>query len=315
MKATRSTTQLANLIVCIILVASVEALAQKVKTVNVSGKAEILMEDAFNIGEIKRRAVDMARIDALEKAFGRVIVQGTNTYIENKDTGERTLTTIKMNSIANSMVRGEMLREQVNKLEWFIREKPGSRGKEQELWLLCEISGEAREVTGTQVNFEAFTMKCDDPLRCKTEVFSNEERMYLAFQSPVNGFLSVFMEDREDEMVYRIFPYSRMSGEFESAVPIRADVEYIFFSERHHRNYFPQLSASTMDPIALGTTKEQLFNRIFVVFSPSPYNKPILKEEGGIKVLTPAAFQQWVLNNQQANRDFQISNIDVVIRK
>lgn len=293
--------------------------AKKAKVINVEGKAEVLLTDAYCIGDIKKRIVDMAKINALENAFGKVIVQGTNTYIENTSTGERTQTNTSMNVIANSMVLGEFVEERVTKLEWVVRDNPSnSTGMGQELWLLCEVDGKAREITGSSVEFEAYTLNCNNPENCQTEVYKNNERLYLDFKTPVDGYLSVFIKDFEEDVVYRVFPYSGMKGQYESAVPVNADQEYVLFSEAHHKQYFPELSTRVMDPVAVQTNKEQLFNRIFVVFSPVPYNKPILTahpEWGGIKTVDFDKFQEWLNKNKGKNPKFQTSNIDIVIKR
>ncbi|MBX2843014.1 MAG: DUF4384 domain-containing protein [Flammeovirgaceae bacterium] len=291
---------------------------KKAKTVKVAGKAEIRIEDAYCIGEIKQRVIDLAKIDALEKTFGKVIVQGTNTYIENINTGEKAATNTQMNVIANSMVRGEFVEENVTKLEWFLRDRENPTGMKQELWILCEIEGKAREMKEADVAFEAKTMNCINPGSCNTEVYHNNERVYLNFQTPVNGYLSVYMQDNEDGIIYRLFPYSKMSGDYESAVPVQADLNYILFSEQHHKTLFPDVSRSILDPISAYTTKEQLFNRIFVVFSPDPYNKPLLDVNhaaGGIKTMDTEKFHQWLNKNKARNTNFQTSNIDIIIKK
>lgn len=306
------------IIIFILSTVSIVNAQKKPKTEKVAGKAEIRVEDSYCIGEIKQRVIDLAKIDALEKTFGKVIVQGTNTYIENVNTGERSATNTQMNVIANSMVRGEFVEENVTKLEWFLRDRQNPTGMKQELWILCEIEGKAREMKEADVAYEVATMNCTNPGACNTEVYQNNERVYLNFQTPVQGYLSVYMQDNEDDIIYRLFPYSKMSGEYESAVPVKADLNYVLFSEQHHKALFPDVSRSILDPISAYTTKEQLFNRIFVVFSPEPYNKPVLEinqAAGGIKTIAPEKFHQWLNKNKARSTNFQTSNIDIIIKK
>ncbi len=291
------------------------AFCQKASLINVSGKAEIRMEEADCIGEARKRVIDAASVDALENAFGRVIVQGTNTYIENIQTGDKVETNTQMNTIGNSMVKGEMVEIEIEKLEWIVRDKANPTGIENELWLLCEIKGKAREIASVESNFEVATLNCADDEKCKTSTFNNQDRIYFSFRSPVGGYLSIFMEDREEDIVYRLFPYSKMDGDFENAVPVQSDQEYVLFSEEHHKDYFPQLSRSMVDPIVAYTTKNQLFNRIFVVFSENEYKKPILdvnQAAGGIKTIATKKFYDWVSKNKR-NSDFQVSNLDITI--
>ncbi|MBT30424.1 MAG: hypothetical protein CMO01_12260 [Thalassobius sp.] len=290
--------------------------AQKAKLVNVSGSAEIRMEEANCIGEAKQRVIDAARINALEKVFGRVIVQGTNTYIENIQSGDRVQTNTQMNTIGNSMVKGEIVEMEIEKLEWITRDQENTTGISNELWLFCEIKGKAREISEAETAFEIFPMNCITE-NCVTSNFHNRDRMYFNFRTPVKGYLSIYMEDNEDGRVYRLFPYSKMNGDMENAVPVKSDVEYILFSEDHHKNYFPDLSRSIVDPIVAYTTKEKLFNRVFVIFSEEEYKKPILEvnpEAGGIKTIDPDRFHKWISQNER-NPKFQVSNLDITISK
>jgi hypothetical protein len=205
----------------------------------------------------------------------------------------------------------------IEKLEWVVREKENPTGIQNELWLLCEIKGKAREIAKTQTSFEVATLNCAIEENCLTSNFKNRDRIYFTFRSPVKGYLSIYMEDREDGMVYRLFPYSKMLGEYENAVQVISDQKYVLFSEEHHKDYFPELSRSTVDPIVAYTTKNQLFNRVFVVFSEEEYSKPILdvnKDAGGIKTIDPAKFYEWVSKNER-NPKFQISNLDITISR
>jgi len=307
---------LKTLFIAILIIITHFSIAQKSKLVNVSGSAEIRMEEANCIGEAKQKVIDAARINALETAFGRVIVQGTNTYVENIQSGNRVETSTRLNTIGNSMVKGEIVEMKIEKLEWLVRDKENATGISNELWLFCEIKGKAREIAETETAFEIYPMNCITD-NCATSNFHNRDRIYFNFRSPVKGYLSIYMEDNEDGMVYRLFPYSKMDGNMENSVAIESDTQYILFSEDHHKNYFPDLSRSIVDPIVAYTTKDQLFNRVFVIFSEDEYKKPILdinQQAGGIKTIDPDRFHKWISQNER-NPKFQVSNLDITISK
>ena len=252
----------------------------------------------------------MAKINALEKAYGRVIVQGTSTYIENITTGEKVKTNTKMNTIANSMVKGEWIKTKSSKLEWVVREK--SNGG-QELWLMCEIRGSARELKENKVDFEVFTMKCNKtPNECKASQFRNGEGLFMHFKTASKGYLSIFME--ESGKVYRLFPYTNMDEAYQNAVPVKADHAYTLFSEQH-KDYFQKSTPDEIMEYLLSTgDKSQLFNRIYVVFSKKSYKKPLLSEgDHGLKTIIPAKFQKWLGANRAIDKSFQVKNIDVTV--
>ncbi len=284
--------------------------AQAQRIISVSGKSQILLNDAYCIGEVKKLAIDKAKIDALEQAYGRVIVQGTSTYIENIRTGEKVKTNTKMNTIANSMVKGEWVKTKSSKLEWVIRKK--SKGG-QELWLMCEIKGSAREIKAGKVDFEVFTMKCNNELnKCKASQFKSGEELYMHFKTASKGYLSIFME--ESGKVYRLFPYTNMHDSYQNAVPVKADQAYTLFSEKHY-DYFKNSTPDEIMEYLMSTgNQSQLFNRVFVVFSKKPFKKPILSENNdGLKIIAPDKFQKWLGANRAVDKSFQVKNIDIIV--
>lgn len=298
-----------TLYVWVFLLTTATAL-QAQRTIAVSGKSQILLNDSYCIGEVKRMAVDKAKINALEKAYGRVIVQGTSTYVENIITGKKVKTNTKMNTIANSMVKGEWVKTKKTSLEWVVREK--TKGG-QELWLMCEIKGSAREIKESKVDFEVYTMNCNtNPDKCKTEQFKSREELYMHFKTASKGHLSVFME--ESGTVYRLFPYPNMHESYQNAVPVKADQAYTLFSEKHYDYFKNSTPDETMEYIMTTGGKPQLFNRIFVVFSKKAFKKPLLSEhETGLKVISPDKFQKWLGTNRAVDPLFQVKTLDITI--
>ena len=76
-------------------------------------------------------------------------------------------------------------------------------------------------------------------------------------------------------------------------------------------------------------SSEKNINRLYVVFSKKPLNKPILKTDGNTKVLLELdkenytlprviksnTFQEWLLKIQQIRDDLVIKNIIISIEK
>ena len=84
-------------------------LSQAQQIVKTSGEAQVEWPDTKSRNQVQQEAKDLATIDALERAFGRVIVQGNSTYLTNLNTGEQTETRSVFNMIANTSVKGEVL--------------------------------------------------------------------------------------------------------------------------------------------------------------------------------------------------------------
>ncbi|EAY30716.1 hypothetical protein [Microscilla marina] len=294
----------------ILILLTLASSLQAQRTIAVGGKSQILLNDSYCIGEVKRMAVDQAKINALETAYGRVIVQGTSTYVENIITGEKVKTNTKMNTIANSMVKGEWVKTKKTTMEWVVREKPKGG---QELWLMCEIKGSAREIKDSKVDFEVFTMNCNNnPDKCKTEQFKSREELYMHFKTASKGYLSVFME--ESGTVYRLLPYPNMHESYENAVPVKADQAYTLFSEKHYDYFKNSTPDEIMEYIMTTGGKSQLFNRIFVVFSKKAFKKPLLSNHTtGLKVTTPEKFQKWLGTNRAVDPLFQVKTLDITV--
>lgn len=280
------------------------------KKIKVSGKAELLVDDSQHIGQLKKQAEELAKLDALEKAFGKVIVQGIHTYLENTVSGDRVETYTKLNMIANTMVKGEWLETKSINTRWVLREIGEKKQKRQELWLLCDIVGHATELNETKVDLEAYTLKCTENTACVSTDFASNENIFLHIQSPINGYLSVFME--ENGKIYRLFPYTRMEGDIANCMPIEADKAYTLFSSESAQ--MEGINKWEVDEYALYSEKTTLFNRIYVVFSETAFRKPTLTEKQGLKSLSIENFQKWTNKNKATIPSFQIKPIDIVVK-
>jgi hypothetical protein len=290
---------------------SLPAIAQKkAKTVRVSAKIEVLMEGTYSKDAIKQKAIEAARIQALGEEFGYAIVQGINTQTKN-ESGSVVMTNSKLTEVSNTIVKGEWLEDDKGfpKTKFVIRDTD----KDQQIWLLCEVSGKARAITEAPVDFQSFTYKCDEPEKCPTSQFKHGESMFVYFKSPVKGYLSVYMQ--EDGKVYRLLPYRQMQGQYESHVPIEADKPYQLFSPKYTQ-YFADFPIVDEYGLELHQDGTPLSNMVFVVFSTKPFAKPILKaDENGILFAEQKAFQTWLNQQKGLDKSFQFSRLPVAVNE
>jgi hypothetical protein len=289
------------------------------KTVKSKGTAQIEFPDNLTRQEVKRQAEELATIDALERAFGRVVIQGNTTYLSNVQTGKQTETKSVFNTIANTSVKGEV----VNVLNVEFTDLTGTRTiegkKESFVEIKCDIEIEAREVTSPPINFTAFTLNCTNE-RCKTTDFKVDDPLYMYFSSPGSGYISIFLD--EEGLTQCLYPYNTMPAEFEGGVPVGADKKYILFSEKPEFNYFPGKKYIT-GPYLLYTNNARSINRLFIIFSKTPLNKPSLMEvkkvEGGYtlpKSLKSEDFQRWLNKYRSYEKaNLEVDYIDITITK
>ncbi|MCX6334849.1 MAG: hypothetical protein NT092_11195 [Bacteroidia bacterium] len=289
------------------------------KTVKSTGTAQIEFPDNLTRQEVKNQVKELATIDALEKAFGRVVIQGNTTYLSNTQTGKQVETKSVFNTIANTSVKGEVVKE----IGVEFTDHTGTRTiegkKETYVEIRCDIEVEAREVTTPPVNFTAYTLNGTSE-RNKTTDFKVDELLYMYFSSPSSGYISIFLDEEGNTQC--LYPYDKMPVEFEGGVPVAADKKYILFSNKEEFNYFPGRNFSSPNYF-LYTAAPRSINRLFIIFSKQQLNKPSLsdvtKDESGYilpKALKSEDFQRWLNRYRSYEKaSVEVDYIDITISK
>ena len=297
------------------------------QTVKTSGEAQVELTENRSRQDVKKEAKDMATVNALERAFGSVIIQGNSTYISNINTGEKTETNSVFNMIANTSVKGEVVEVISEKYEDVKGYKVIDGKKIEVTDILCKITIKARELAEPPVDFTTFPLACTN-INCKTTSFTENDDFFLYFLSPISGYLSVYLDD--EGYSQRLLPYKNMPVEYESGMPVKADREYIFFSKEAEHNYFEDKDFEE-DGYRLYSDSKKDINRLFIIFSKTPLNKPKLVsntktgqltkqelDEGYTmpKALKSENFQKWLNKNRSyREKDMQVDIIDITITK
>jgi hypothetical protein len=288
------------------------------KTVTSTGSAQIEVPENMSRLEIKNKVRELATIDALERAFGRVVIQGNSTYISNLQTGQNVETNTVFNTIANTSVKGEVLEILDEEFTDITGTKTIDGRKEPVTEIRCDIRIKAKEISTPPVNFTSYPLSCTDE-KCRTTAFKDGENMYMFFSTAVSGYISIFMDDRTETRC--LLPYSTMPKEYEGGVPV-SDKKYILFSDKPDFNYFPD-KTFVPDTYSLYSDKVQEMDRIFVIFSPAPLNKPSLSGVKNIdnnfqlpKSLDSEDFQRWLNSYRSLEKaSVEVSIIDITITK
>jgi len=273
------------------------------KTERATGTFQLRVETNMTKDQAKERARELAMIDAIQSVYKTYVDQQTQIRIQN---GRESYSII-----GNTKVLGEWIETFDEKFSEDIRTINENGQKSYETWITCTITGKVRQAT-PKAAIEYQTLNCPE-LHCRTVEFYEDESLYLYFESPIDGYLSVFLED--DIEVYRLFPYTRMSGEEQSTAAVKGDLGYILFSNDHEKNRF----TVTADEYMLYTTKPEEINILYIVFSERNYVKPGLAgvktiETNGQEVLLPKSlskkeFQQWLANNRAYDPSFLAAKI------
>jgi ribosomal protein L23 len=301
---------------------SLTTFSQKNEIIIVEGEAHQWFPEHKSELQVKKEAENKAIINALEKAFGVMVIEGNTMYVQDIQSGKKSETNTVFNSIANTCVKGEL----VEVLDKSFEEVYGTvyigEKEEKVKEIKCTVKIRARELEDNPVNFEMYPLNCLD-IHCKTNTFKADiDDFYIYFRSPVSGYIAIFLDD--GKQAQQLLPYQSMRQKFEQGVPISANNEYFLFSNKN--NYF----GSNADEYIFKAEQLMEQERLFFIFSKKPIVQPYLKQgysseklseaekESGWKIpdaLPSEDFQRWLIKSRMNNRGIVVQVEDITIKK
>lgn len=290
------------------------------KTVKVKGYSQMEIPDYMSRADAKKQVEEAAKLDALERAFGSVLVQGNSTYITNLQTGLRSAeTNVVFNTVANRLVKGDVVEVIKSEFRYFSNIKKVGDREEPVTEIRCEIEIEAREITTPKINFTSFTLNCENE-KCQTTDFRNRENIFMFFSSPMSGYISIYLTDEDTTQC--LYPYHDMPADFEGGVPVVADEKYILFSTKQEFNYFRQKNIKNQQYYLLSDKPQEIYI-IYIIFSKSPITKPpmwsVIKYSDGSK--SPKSckskdFINWLNQYKSLEKaNVEVNSINVTVTK
>ena len=277
----------------------ISGFSQKIKTE--SGTAQVKLEKNRTKEETYQKVEELAKINTIENAFNTYVEQKSNITVNSGKSDFRIIGTTK--------VKGEWIETLDKKLTEDIKEEKGQFGIEKTIWVTCTIIGRIKEAT-PKANIEFATLSCPR-LNCRSRAFTSGEQLYLQFKSPLDGYLSVYLDD--GNTVNRLLPYT--SAQNSSSVRVKADKEYYFFVKGEN-----DLELGKPDEVELYTLKRIEYNTLYIIFSEVNYYKPMLSQEkasenGYIlpKSLSKTKFEEWLSTNRATLPDFLDRTVDIEI--
>jgi hypothetical protein len=312
------------LILCITLMVF-QCFAQTKSIVKTRGEAQTEWNQRIEtLDQAEKRVSDLATINALERAFGKLIIQGNTTYIRNVTTGKLVETRSVFNSIANTSVKGEVIEVLDKKIKRinYISQIKGV--KEEKIDLHCDIYISAKENNNPTMKFTSATLS-QPGKNFITRDFYNGDNFYVSFRSSESGYLNIYLDDNKS--AFRILPYSGSPQCYEQGMLVNADHEYIFFAGKREASICDGQNFE-VDNYQMYTKSDVEFNSIYILFSREPLSKPMLaaiSTEGlsdeligkGYKLprsLQSSDFYNWLANVRSASQ-VQMERIDISIIK
>lgn len=253
----------------------------------------------MSMEEAEHIALERCKAQILAERFGTVVGVVNFTQIENKN-GE---SSIDMLSLGESEVKGEWV-QTVGEPEFRHSIEEGK------LIVSVKVTGRVREMKSAPVDLLVRLLRNGYDERFESSEFNDGDFMYMQFMSPVDGYLAIYLHDGEDN-VYCLLPYYSQT---DGRVAVKANEEYVFFSKMHICGV---LSSDMVDEYQLTCSRQLMeLNRIYVVFSPSPFYKAV--DDGSDSALprslTFTSFQKWLQKCRRLDEHMIVRTLDIRIK-
>lgn len=250
----------------------------------------------MSLEEAKRTALDRAKIKAIEDKFGTIVSQANSIIIENENGESKS----KFTFFGGSHIKGEWI-ETITQPVYNIEMENGFT------IINVSVKGKIREISKNNIDCLVKILRNGIEDKFETSEFKNGNELYLSFQSPRNGYLSVYLLDSEN--AYCLLPYKRQS---EGIFEIEANKKYILFNKKIPNNIAPHI----IDEYVMRCDNIQETNMMYVLFSPNKFHKTVDNEieTYSPRILATEDFYNWIEKQTRIDADFTILQTSITIR-
>lgn len=279
------------MLTCFLIALSADSFAQKIVTDKITYTYIIPSDESIDEAEIS--ALKHAQYQMIADHFGTVVGASTSLYISDSS--------VRSTTYGETDVKGEWIETigtpQFRKIV-----------ADDEFVIEVTVSGKIREIISNPTDFSCMLLKSPSD-GYETLSFRSGEYMYMSFQTPVDGYLAVYITDGES--VQCLYPYMGLSSDY---MMVGADVRHILFSRRHPGSLDP-LKVKQV-PLTCGF-KDVEHDRVYVIFSPNRFTKAIDSNEGNqsYRMLDYESFHSWLSKIRRYDKDMNIRPIDITISK
>lgn len=271
----------------------------------VEGEFTFIGSTSTSLDECRRMAVEGARVRALAEKFGTIVAQSTTQEEIVNSKGDYT----EFSSLTTTDVRGE----------WIADIEPPKYSRPEfdddgNLMVTCRVKGKARALSNKAPQIMAKVLCNGTNAASAGTRFESNNRIYLRFKSPVDGYLAVYLLDA-DGVANCLLPYSTTPG---GQAQMKADTDYLLFSESPVYTY-PE-TGRVPDEYIVYTDRRKESNTLYVVFSPHPFTKAIDNDkrattvgDGSPRWLSGREFDKWQLDLRKRDDMLTVTKIPITI--
>ncbi len=273
-----------TLLALLTLCATAQAQKNKAREAEVHAVYSYIVTDNDNISlrQAKEKCIALAQAEAMKAEFGELV---TSDAVDNmtQTNGEAGSSFFWENTV--SQVRGRWLGNTKDP-QLDITYADG------QLTFTAEVWGRAREIIQAETELRVRLLKNSDGEMRETTQFTSGERFYVDFQSPIDGYVLVYLNELANDEVACLLPYANSGlGSYE----VKGGKSYTFFQE--------SLSPTRATFYKMTTSHSVEDCQLVVIFSPKPFSKgnDSAAGKGRPNTLSSRDFQKWLLKNQRSD--------------
>ena len=267
------------------------------RIVKACGEVDYVVPESQSQAEAKRIALARARTQAIADEFGTVVHQTTTTAMHTTTESSD----VDFNSFSENEVRGTWIED--------TREPEISMSYRDNLLVIhASVCGKIRELKQNKTELSIRVLndgKTDEGI--ETTHFRNNDRISVAFQSPVKGYVALFIREENTGLVHIMMPYDTENADG-YAREVKSNREYVFLNSQD-----PQYPYST--PTILTTDRSIENNTLIVVFSEQSFRLSLTHKGEFVPEVENAKFQKWIHGLRVHDTTAQVEEIVLTIKK
>lgn len=250
----------------------------------------------------KKTAIERARLDALEKEFGSLVTQATSSWVENE--GQKS--DVRFLAVGGTQTKGEWISD-------IDEPKLDMKLLNDALVITAKVYGRARELKSPKEKvFTSRILRNGTDDKSESDKFYVGDDIYLSFETPVDGYLAVYLVD-ENHNANCLLPYR---ADKDGKEMVEHGKRHVFFS----REAAPQELKDVVDTYYMTCERTVDQNIIYIIFSPNPFVKAVDRTVEHKSLTLPnqlplGDFMKWLDKNRLKDEDMQVDIQNIAIHK